>query len=216
MMRKHFTNDSFIGQGHTLKQQRGVGMIEVLITLFILSIGLLGVASMQFVGSFSNKEALSRTQAVMVAQAMSERLRASIVPSAFTDGFVVNNAYFDPNNYNFNNLGSCTGNSYDCFCEDIPAALPDCQTNMCSAAEVATFDAYQMSCAAVESNPNASISVECTDADPSDADACTAGSVQTISVSWPTSGWQGQERIANERCANSGEDTDCVIIQVTL
>jgi type IV pilus assembly protein PilV len=217
MMRKYFPNDSFTEKGLTLKQQRGVGMIEVLITLFILSIGLLGVASMQFVGSFSNKEALSRTQAVMVAQAMSERLRASVVASEFTDGFVVNNAYFDPDNYNFNNLASCSvGSPYDCFCEEIPPSLPDCQTNMCSAAEVATFDAYQMSCAAVESNPNATIDVNCTDADPGDADSCTAGSVQSITVSWPTTGWQGQERVVNELCANDGDDSDCVIIQVTL
>ncbi len=53
---------------HTVHHQKGVGMIEVLVTLFILSIGILGVASMQFVSSFSNSDALNRSQSVMVAQ----------------------------------------------------------------------------------------------------------------------------------------------------
>ena len=52
---------------HTLQQrQSGVGFIEVLITLFVLAIGLLGVASLQFVGSFANRDAISRTQSELV------------------------------------------------------------------------------------------------------------------------------------------------------
>lgn len=62
-------------------QSKGLGMIEVLVTLFILSVGLLGVASLQFIGSFANADALSRTQSVLVAQQMSERLRASALTS---------------------------------------------------------------------------------------------------------------------------------------
>ena len=86
------------------KQHRGIGMIEVLVTLFILSVGLLGVASLQFIGSFSNADALSRTQAVSVAQQMSERLRASAVSSTVGDGMIVNDDYFNANLYNFANL----------------------------------------------------------------------------------------------------------------
>ncbi len=193
-------------------------MIEVLITLFILSIGLLGVASMQFVGSFSNKDALARTQAVLVAQQMSERLRASTVHSQFTDGFVVDNAYFEPNNYNFVGL-SCAGGTtpYSCYCLAIPAGVPDCQTNTCSAAEVARFDAYQMSCAAVESNPDASIEVACDDNNIGDADLCTAGSIHRINVSWPAATWQDSDRVANPLCNDDGSTTnDCVVLEVTL
>ena len=49
-------------------EQHGLGMVEVMVTLFILSIGLLGVAYLQFVGSYTNSEALSRSQSVLVAQ----------------------------------------------------------------------------------------------------------------------------------------------------
>jgi type IV pilus assembly protein PilV len=215
-MLKVNTPTRFIDDGRTLKQQRGIGMIEVLITLFILSIGLLGVASMQFVGSFSNKDGLARTQAVMVAQQMSERLRASVVPSQFSDGFVVNNEYFDAANYNFAGA-TCTGNPYQCNCLTIPATVPNCQTNDCTANQVAQFDAYQMSCAAVESNPNATLAVECDDKILGDADTCSAGSIHTIRVNWPSAGWQDGNRVANQNCnATAQSSEDCVILRVAL
>ncbi|MFC4701862.1 type IV pilus modification protein PilV [Glaciecola siphonariae] len=204
-----------------MKRQTGVGMIEVLITLFILSIGLLGVASMQFIGSFSNKDALSRTQAVMVAQQMSERLRASVVPSLSSDGFVVSNQYFEANNYNFSGLACPGNNPFQCFCLAIPAAVTDCQANTCTADQIAQFDAYQMSCAAVESNPNATISVTCDDKIAGDGDACSAGSIHSIVVSWPSVGWRdgaaGSARVENANCnAGGATGNDCVILQVGL
>lgn len=201
-----------------LTPQKGVGMIEVLITLIILAVGLLGVASLQFVGSFSNKEALARTQAVMVAQQMSERLRASTVASIGTDGFVVNNQYFDSDIYNFGNL-SCASSAtnYDCYCLAIPANIPNCQTGECTASEVATFDAYQMSCALARENPNASLSLACDDTITTDADACTAGSMHTIMVSWPMKSWRDQVKKANPNCnSGSSAENDCVVVEVTL
>lgn len=201
-----------------VKKQRGVGMIEVLITVFILAVGLLGVASLQFIGSFSNKEALSRTQAVMVAQQMSERLRASTVSSSVTDGFVVDNNYFDPDNYNFANL-SCASSArpYECHCLTIPIEIPNCQTNDCSSAELAVFDAYQMSCSVAREIPEAELSVSCADSDTSDTDACTAGSIHTIMVKWPALSWRDDTKIANTNCnASDSAQFDCVVKEVTL
>ena len=119
-------------------QQRGVGMIEVLVTLFILSVGLLGVASLQFVGSFSNADALNRSQSVMIAQQFSERLRANAAMSQVGDGLVVDNDYFDEDLYNFENL-TCVGGGqpYPCFCLAHPVGVPDCKNNNCSAPEIA-------------------------------------------------------------------------------
>jgi len=199
--------------------ERGVGMVEVLVTLVILAVGLLGVASLQFVGSFNNKEALLRTQAVMVAQQMSERLRASTVPSQVTDGFVVHNNYFDNDLYNFNNLScSTTQSDYDCFCEEVPAAITNCQSGECNASEIAVFDAYQMSCSAVRENPNATLEVACiNDSDPADIDTCTAGSLHSITIKWPMKSWSKQYKKANQRC-NSGSDAeyDCVALEIAL
>ncbi len=200
------------------KTQLGIGMVEVLITLFVLSVGLLGVASMQFISSFNNKSALARTQAVFVTQQTAELLRASMTLSSVTDGYVVDNAYFDQNNYNFANL-SCNSStsSFDCHCKALPESIPDCLSGECNTQEFAIFDAHKMSCATVASNPEAEIFVECDDNNVLDADACTAGSIHRIIVRWPETGWQGKSRVANSQCNSAGSsDYDCVALEVLL
>lgn len=52
-------------------------MIELLITLVITSIGILGLASMQVNGLRNNQFAYNRTQAVILASDMSDRIRAN-------------------------------------------------------------------------------------------------------------------------------------------
>jgi len=198
--------------------QRGVGMIEVLITLFILSIGLLGVASLQFVASKSNADALNRTQAVLVAQQFSERLRANAVSSTQTDGFVVDNEYFNQGHYNFDNLSCVSGNTpYACFCETHPADVPNCQTGECDSQQFAQFDAYQMSCAAVKNNPNVELLLTCDDKLVSDTDLCSAGSIHNVVIKWPVKNWQNNNRVANTNCnVLTTDQFDCVVVEVAL
>lgn len=202
-----------------IRQQRGIGMIEVLVTLFILSVGLLGVASLQFIGSFSNADALNRTQAVFIAQQFGERLSANAIPSDITDGFVVDNTYFDEDIYNFENL-SCVGGGlpYDCYCKTHPVSVPNCQTGDCTASQLAEFDAHQMSCATVMTNPNARISLQCSqDKDLGDTDLCTAGSIHEVIISWPAKNWQNNNKVKNAACnASTGDDNDCVVVEVAL
>ncbi|WP_241264277.1 type IV pilus modification protein PilV [Bowmanella dokdonensis] len=198
---------------------RGIGMIEVLVTLFILSIGLLGVASLQFVGSFSNADALNRSQAVTVTQQLAERLRANAVLSSTGNGLVVHNDYFDDDLYNFANLSGCTGaNPYPCYCLAHPADIPDCHGGDCNQAEFAALDAYEVSCSLASSNPAATVSLTCTDNDGLDADACSSGSRHRIIVSWPTESWQNIDRQLNAACnpVAGAEPRDCVVLDVTL
>lgn len=196
----------------------GVGMIEVLITLFILSIGLLGVASLQFVSAFSNADALNRSQSVMVAQQLSERLRANAVMSQVGDGLVVNNSYFDENLYNFENLACPDSRKpYACFCLELPADIPNCRDNTCSAAEIAAFDAYETSCAAVATNPTVTVELNCADNNAADADACSTGSRQTIILSWPVENWQNIDRALNADCnVDAVSPRDCITLELTL
>ncbi|GGD66378.1 type IV pilus modification PilV family protein [Lacimicrobium alkaliphilum] len=194
-------------------------MIEVLVTLFILSIGLLGVASLQFIGSFSNADALNRSQAVILNQQLAERLRASAVLSDNGDGLVVDDGYFDPDIYNFANLSGCGGgNPYQCYCLALPADIPDCTVGQCSTAEFAEFDAYQASCAIASANPMANLSLTCTDNNALDGDACSAGSRHRILLSWPVENWKNIDRELNQVCnPDAGaEPQDCVVLDVTL
>jgi type IV pilus assembly protein PilV len=55
----------------------GVGMIELLITLVITSIGLLGLAGLQVNGLRNNQFAYNRTQAIILASDISDRMRAN-------------------------------------------------------------------------------------------------------------------------------------------
>ena len=63
----------------TLARQSGVSMIEVLVTVIILSIGFLGMASMQLVGTRNVSESHYRTLATMYAYDMAERMRSNDV-----------------------------------------------------------------------------------------------------------------------------------------
>ena len=199
-------------------KQQGVGMIEVLVTLFILSVGLLGVAYLQFVGSFTNSEALSRSQSVLVAQQLTERLRASAVFSPLGKGLVVHNDYFDEDLYNFSAMTCSSGLPHACYCLKRPVSVPNCNDTVCTAAQLAAFDAYEVSCAAVAANPEIEISLSCeSDNNTADTDDCSVGSKHIVILSWPVENWQNIERTLNADC-NVGETLphDCVSMGVTL
>ena len=57
-----------------LKNQMGAGLMEVLVSLLILAIGLLGVVSLQSKGLGSNQQAMFVTEAHFLAQDMADRM----------------------------------------------------------------------------------------------------------------------------------------------
>jgi type IV pilus assembly protein PilV len=57
--------------------QHGMTLIEVLVTLVIISVGLLGVAALQLTSLKSNQESYVRSQAAMLAADLLDRMRAN-------------------------------------------------------------------------------------------------------------------------------------------
>ncbi len=55
----------------------GVSLIDVLVALFVLSVGLVSVAALQFTSKRTNYEALQRSTAAALAQDLVERMRAN-------------------------------------------------------------------------------------------------------------------------------------------
>jgi len=58
-------------------QERGASLLEILVSLIILAIGLLGLAALQTVGAKSGFSAYHRSQATWLAYDMSDRMRTN-------------------------------------------------------------------------------------------------------------------------------------------
>lgn len=87
----------------------GIGMIEILVTVFILAIGLLGIAGTQFMSKRANYEATQRTTATLLANDILERMRANsssaaleqyVAASTVANGFGGGNIASEPSSTN--------------------------------------------------------------------------------------------------------------------
>lgn len=63
------------------RQQAGLTLIEILVALLVLSIGVLGMARLQAASLRANHNAYLRSQAVILAYDMADRLRANLPPA---------------------------------------------------------------------------------------------------------------------------------------
>jgi len=105
---------------------RGFSLVEVLVAVVLLSIGLLGLAKLQFWGVRHTGSAYFRTQATQIANEMVERMRANPV-GVVTGGYALNGAGCGP--------------------VDCGVAWDDCRIESCDdPARLARFDLYEMAC----------------------------------------------------------------------
>jgi type IV pilus assembly protein PilV len=101
-----------------LNSQRGVSMIEVLVSLTVVAFGLLGLAGLQARSMSFQKDSFDRKAAAEVAAQIAERIRANY------DGFTAGN-------YNQTMLPA----------DPVPGAIPVCANAQdCTAAEIAARD----------------------------------------------------------------------------
>ncbi len=77
------------------KLTRGFTLVEVLVSILVLGIGLLGLAGLQTTGLKSNHSANLRTQATLLAYDMADRVRAN--KAGFDGGFYHKPAAADKN-----------------------------------------------------------------------------------------------------------------------
>ncbi|MCZ6471072.1 MAG: type IV pilus modification protein PilV [Gammaproteobacteria bacterium] len=91
---------------------RGDTLVEVLITVLILAVGVLGVAGMQVTTLQNLNSSYSASVAGIIAEDLSERMRAN--PTAALAGTYVHSA--------------------------APVTYPDCVANVCNLGDLATYD----------------------------------------------------------------------------
>lgn len=66
------------------RRQRGFTLVEILVTVVLISVGLLGIAALQLTTLRGNQEAYVRSQASVLAADILDRMRAN--PTAFRNG----------------------------------------------------------------------------------------------------------------------------------
>lgn len=98
-------------------KESGVGLIEVMVSLLVLAIGLLGVAGLQTKSLSYTQNAYYRTQATNLAYDVIDRMRANKV-SAKNSGYASN----------YNQTHSSAG---------------DCSSSTCSSSQIASYDLKQ-------------------------------------------------------------------------
>lgn len=103
-----------------MHSQRGFTLIEALIAFVILSVGLLGIVSLQAVAKSSQQLALQHTRAVTIADAIVERIRVNPAGMA---------------TYN-----TGTGSPVGVTATSEPS--PDCRTAACDSDELAAHDLW--------------------------------------------------------------------------
>ena len=106
-----------------IKNQQGVGLVEVLVALLLLAVGVLGYSILQFRAIDASSEALTRSQGVLVLRSLAEGIRVNSAGQANYPAAV----------RNYTNITALpTAPTTTCFNP----------VTVCTPAQVATYDAY--------------------------------------------------------------------------
>jgi len=176
----------FTHPGH---RQRGVGIIEVLVALVVVSLGVLGMANLQLKGIKHSSSGYNRSKALMVAENITSRMRANRAG-------VLAGSY---NAFTFTSTATTCAVKPNPYCE----ASGTTAAQSCTVAELAAFDRFSASCGSWGATESASggiqdylpigsnISVNCDDA------TCTPTSTYTVAVTWPEGQNASSATVAN-------------------
>ena len=161
------------GFRHCCTRQRGIGILEVLIALIVISFGVLGMAGLQLTGMKHSTNGFNRAKAVLAAEDMATRMRINRSGIA--------NALYD----DYDSSAVICANRPATYCQ--PYGNTAAQS--CDSAALATFDRFAVACGDWDEDgasggiadllpDNAKLEVDC------DA-PCTEDSSYTLMVTWP-------------------------------
>jgi type IV pilus assembly protein PilV len=138
---------------------RGFTIIEVAIAMLVLSVGLLGVASLQATGMKSTYVSHQRSVAMSQARDLADRIRANL-----------------------------TGMRLGEYVKTIPSSAPspDCESagNSCDAAELAQSDLYNWEQTNLQLLPEGQGELTCTDIDPATPALLEPGTSCLVTLRW--------------------------------
>ncbi|MBT4838276.1 MAG: type IV pilus modification protein PilV [Methylococcales bacterium] len=134
------------------KKQLAFSLIEMLITLFILTFGLLGIAGIMLLSFGNNQDTITRSQASILMHDMTERMRVNMIG-------VKNNAYINIDTRNI-------------------IADQNCESATCDNLQMATYDIKNWK-DNIENLISGYATIACIDNDNSDTDVCSDSGMRT-------------------------------------
>lgn len=194
----------------------GFSLLEALITVVVISIGLLGYAALQMGALNSSVDSFSRSQATTLLENAASRIQNNTqYLQKDADGLYVANVY----------VGDGASESTYTWCDTKTASMPEASCNggaSCSMDNLAKQDIYEVCQSLVNTKfPEAQIGATCFDRDNSDDDNCSYGSRLSLYMAW-----RGVERMdvsgkseyaQNTRCQSEvGLDEDYACVQLEL
>ncbi len=142
-----------------LSLQSGFSLVEVLVSLIVISIGLLGNAGMQALAINNTAIARNRSLAAIEADALASMMHANV-------------GYWNMSITSFSISGTTLGNS------TLNSQTTDCIANTCSASQMAGYDLKQWGTLVANLLPSGTGNVACS------AATSTSGVSCVITVSW--------------------------------
>ena len=152
----------------------GFTLIEVLVSVFILAVGLLGFAALQLTAINNNQEGYFKSQATIIAQDVASRMRANRTYVNWDTRAVARatalGAIGDQNLY----VSAVATTGYTCAavrpapnCSALPAANPAAPAvrNACDEQEMAAFDVWEVCDTARQVLPSGQVHVTCANKD---------------------------------------------------
>ena len=152
--------------------QTGFTLVEILVSVVILSITLLGMAGLQLSGLRNSATSSYRTDATQLAYDIADSMRANQLA-------IEDNIFEDVDGAYSASLGSSASSGTSC----IQTAVDD-SASFCSPDDMAFADLSVWINRVKNKLPNATVSIQCNDLDPSDADPCTEMSTHTVTIRW--------------------------------
>ena len=180
-------------------RQNGVSLIEILVTVLILGIGLLGVAALQVSSTSGNMEGFFQSQATSIAEDAASRIRSSKIVTALPGSTTNHAAYIA----NYVTAGALSCVKPADFCRrDGGTAADDC-----TLAQLAAFDKWELCDIADNTLPEGKVFI------------LGSTSRVTVAVEWASAKARadmGQIDNLNTNCnaITGNADRNCVLVEL--
>ncbi len=180
------TTDLRVQSNRQLRMARhhmaGTTMIEVLVTMLILGVGLLGLSLLQMTSLKEGLDTAQRSHGIWIAQEIIERMRAN--PNGLSTGYTAAAAQ---------GQGLCAGGPAQ-MCSDHNTGSAKVNAAACTAVNMAEFDLWEVMCgydngddangSRIVSNGSDNIVIDSLSITCTGGATCPAGSDFTIQLQW--------------------------------